>query len=186
MATSISSTLSTKLRLTGMSTGMDTDTMIKQLMSIEQAKVDKVKQQRDLLEWKRDNYREITNTLRSFQDEFFNVLKPASNMRSLNTYNIYNSTSSDSTVATATGGAGVKNTSHTIKVTQLASAATGTSTGVVTNGLTAGNSVQGFNVNGYNKTFAITYNGVTKEITIPDGNYTSASDLLGDGTDGKL
>lgn len=185
MASNISNMLNNKLRISGMASGLDTDTMIKQLMAAERVKVDRVKQGKELVEWKRDNYREVTNALRSFQDEFFNVLKPASNMRSQNTYNIYNSNSTNSTIATATGGAGVTSTSHTIEVIELAKSASGSSTGTVTKGV-SGSTVNSFNIDGYNNTFTVNYNGVTKDIVIPNGSYADASGILGSGIDGKL
>lgn len=185
MASSISNMYSSRLRITGMASGLDTDTMIQQLMKVERMKVDRVKQDRDLLGWRRDNYREITNALRSFQDEFFSYLKPANNMRSLSTYSIYSTTSTNTSVATAAGGAGVTSTSHTIEVTGLAKASAGSSTAAVTKAL-AGDAVSSFNIDGYNKTLTINYNGVSKEIAIPDGSYTDAASVLGNGTDGKL
>ncbi len=181
----ISSYLNSKLRLSGMVSGLDTDSIIKQLMTIEQTKVDKVKQSKTLVEWKRDNYREITNALRSFQDEFFNVAKPSSNMRSLNSYAIYDATSTNTAVATASGGTGVTSTKHTIEVLDIAKAASGVGSGTVSKPLT-GSSVGSFNIDNYNKSIILNYNGVSKEITLPNGSYSDASSVLGDGTDGKL
>lgn len=181
----ISSYLNSKIRLSGMASGLDTDTIIKQLMTIEKAKVDKVKQSKTLVEWKRDNYREITNALRSFQDEFFNVAKPSSNMRSLNSYTIYDAASTNTAVATASGGAGVTSTKHTIEVLDIAKAASGVGSGTVSKPFT-GSAVGSFNIDNYNKSIILNYNGVSKEITLPNGNYSDASSVLGDGTDGKL
>lgn len=185
MASNISNIYNNKIRLTGMASGLDTDTLVKQLMALERTKVDRVKQSKDQAEWKRDNYREITNLLRGFQDDFFSYLKPSSNMRSSSTYNAYSTTSTNSSVATAAGGAGVTSTSHTIDVTALAKAAAGTSTASITNGL-SGNTISSFNIDGYNKTLLVNYNGVSKEIVIPDGSYTDAVSVLGNGADGKL
>jgi flagellar hook-associated protein 2 len=185
MASNISNMINSKLRFTGMVSGLDTDTIIKQLMAVEKTKVDKVKQNKTLVEWRRDNYREITNTLRSFQDEFFDVTKPANNMRSLNTYNQYTTTSTESKVATATGGAGVTSTAHTLEVLDIAKAAAGNSSGTVTKAL-SGSPVKDFTIDNYNRSMLINYNGVSKEITLPNGSYTDAASLLGDGSDGKL
>ncbi len=80
MANNISNILNSKFRMTGMASGLDTDTMIKQLMKVEQYKVDKVKQDKQLLEWKRDDYRSMTTLLTGFKSDFFDVLKPTSDM----------------------------------------------------------------------------------------------------------
>ncbi|WP_094548871.1 flagellar filament capping protein FliD [Petroclostridium xylanilyticum] len=134
MASSISSVYNTTLRLTGLSSGIDTESIIKQLMQIEQMKVDKVKQEKQLLEWKKEDYRSITNLLRSFKDEYFDILKPETNMRSQSAYAKYDETSSDPDVATAIGGAGVISTSHTLTVSEIAEAAKAESSAAVSGG----------------------------------------------------
>ncbi|MDK2932835.1 MAG: flagellar hook-associated protein 2 [Clostridiales bacterium] len=134
MASSISSVYNTTLRLTGLSSGIDTESIIKQLMQVEQMKVDKVKQEKQLLEWKKEDYRSITNLLRSFKDEYFDILKPETNMRSQSAYAKYNETSSDPDVATAIGGAGVISTSHTLTVSKIAVAAKAESSAAVSGG----------------------------------------------------
>lgn len=126
MASGISSMLNTKLRLSGMASGLDTESMIQQLMKVERMRVDKVKQDRQRLEWKQDDYREITNLLRGFQDEFLDVLKPT-NIRYASSFQKYNTSYSTPGVVTAVGGAGVSSLTHNITVSQLATAATGTS-----------------------------------------------------------
>ena len=123
MINNVNNILNQRLRLTGMASGLDTDMIIKQMMYIEQMKVDKIKQDKQILEWKRDDYRSITNTLRTFKDEFFDILKPDNYMRSANTYFAYKVTTSNESVATASGNSQVSMSEHTITVSQLAKAA---------------------------------------------------------------
>ncbi|HRU42192.1 MAG TPA: flagellar cap protein FliD N-terminal domain-containing protein, partial [Candidatus Diapherotrites archaeon] len=82
MAYDISSILNSRMRISGISSGLDVDGIVKQLMRIEQMKVDKARQSKTLLEWKRDDYRSVINSIRAFKDEYFDILKPATNMRS--------------------------------------------------------------------------------------------------------
>lgn len=175
MATSsITSAINSRLRLSGLSSGLDTDTMVKQLMSLEQARVDKVKQSRTQLEWKRDDYRSIINSIRSFRDDFFDVLKPATNMRSTSSFMAYKTTYSGaetSSYFTATAGAGAITESFSISSVQLAKAARATSSGAVTGAVSgaainAGTVISAANDN--NK-ISVTFNGTTKEITMTDG-----------------
>lgn len=119
----ISNMLNSKLRFTGMASGLDTDSIVQQMMRIERMKVDKVKQERQILEWKRDDYRSVSNMLRSFKDEFFDILKPASYMRSANTYYSYTAKSSNEDVVTASGNSQISMMEHSIEVTRLAKAA---------------------------------------------------------------
>lgn len=123
MINNISNMLNSKLRFTGMASGLDTDSIIQQMMQVERLKVDRAKQEKQILEWKRDDYRSITNLLRSFKDEFFDVLKPASYMRSANTYYSYKVKSGNDEIVTALGNSQVSMMEHTIKVTKLAKAA---------------------------------------------------------------
>lgn len=123
MVNNISNMLNSKLRFTGMASGLDTDSIVQQMMRVERMKVDKVKQDRQILEWKRDDYRSISNTLRSFKDEFFDILKPASYMRSANTYYSYTAKSENEDVVTASGNSQISMMEHSIVVSQLAEAA---------------------------------------------------------------
>jgi len=120
VANNISNILNTKLRFMGMASGLDTDYIIQQMMSVERLKVDRVKQDKQILEWKRDDYRSITNLLRGFKDEFFDILKPATNMRSASTYYAYKVKSSNENVVTATANGRIAMMEHTIEVTKLA------------------------------------------------------------------
>jgi len=84
--------MSDMLRLTGLVSGMDTDTTIKKLIKVEQSKVDQVKQDKQFMQWQKEDYREIANAIRAFQDEYFDILKPESNMRSESNYNMFSGT----------------------------------------------------------------------------------------------
>lgn len=120
LANNIANIINTQLRFTGMASGLDTDYIVEQMMKVDWMKVDSYKQQKQILEWKRDDYRNIINLLRSFKDEFFDVLRPATNMRSSSTYYAYKVKYSDENVVTATTNGHVAMTQHTIEVIRLA------------------------------------------------------------------
>ncbi|MCM8900488.1 flagellar filament capping protein FliD [Caldicoprobacter algeriensis] len=126
------------LRIGGLATGLDVDSIIQDLMRIEQMKVDRIKQERQLVEWRKEAYREITNLLRAFQDEFFNILKTDTYMLSSNTYKTFNVTSNAEEYVTATANASAMEGSYTI--TEIRSIATPTiikgATGVLPDGKT--------------------------------------------------
>ncbi|MGO1371866.1 MAG: flagellar filament capping protein FliD [Senegalia sp. (in: firmicutes)] len=81
--------MSNTIRLTGIASGMDTDTLIKQMIDAEQIRVDKVKQGKQYAEWKIEGYRNTINDIRGFKDNFFDFLKPKNNIRSPQTFNTY-------------------------------------------------------------------------------------------------
>lgn len=109
------------IRLSGGVSGMDIDSMVKQLMKVERMPVDKLKQKKQLLEWQRDDYRDMNSSLLSFRTL-------TSNMRMSSTYLTKKASTSDDTILTATGTANAVDGNFKIKVTQLAKAADLTST----------------------------------------------------------
>lgn len=65
---------SSKLRLVGMATGIDTDTVIKQMMAAYYSKVDKEKQKQQIIEWKQEAYRDFIGQINSLKSKYFDVL----------------------------------------------------------------------------------------------------------------
>jgi flagellar hook-associated protein 2 len=173
-----------RFRLSGLASGLDTDQLVLDLMRVERMPLDKVKQKKQIAEWKRDDYREITNLLRSFKDEFFDVLKPASNMLSRSAFSKYSVVSTDENVITASGAANAVQGVYKVKVNKLATADEAASTSGVTKFIrSSGNMTDEdgkaeFLASLEGKRFNITLNGVTKEIVI--GKNAMISDLAAD------
>jgi len=169
----ISNLINSRIRLTGISSGLDTDAIIEQLMSVERAKVDKIKQEKQILEWKRDIYRDIINKLRSITDEYFNVLKPKTNFTSQSAFTSFKISSSNESVVTVTANASAASKVHSITVHSLASAAKIVGTSGLVDGIKGSNAVNTLSLQG--KEINVTLDGVTKTIALED--YTSLSDL---------
>lgn len=93
--------MSDMLRLSGMVSGMDTDATVKQLIQLEQNKVYKAEQTKQLLEWEKEQYREISTAIKSFQDQYFDLLKPETNFRSKSAFNVFEASATINNVATA-------------------------------------------------------------------------------------
>lgn len=113
------------LRISGLISGFDTDSMVKDLLKAQSSKVDNVKKDKQIVEWQQEMYREIIDKMRSFQSNFFDVLKPSSNLRSTSSFSKFsysttiNGTSSSKVSVTASSTASSYN--HSIEyVTQLA------------------------------------------------------------------
>lgn len=66
------------MRMTGLNSGMDTESMVRKLMEAEQLKYDKLRQSRQKVEWKQEAYRNVAATLTEYQTNFLNVMKPGS------------------------------------------------------------------------------------------------------------
>lgn len=119
-------------RISGIVSGFDTETMIKDLMKIEKTKVDKVKQQKEIYAWQKDAYKEFSSLLRGLQSEFMDVLKPNSNLRSRTMFNVYSGTATlngaaSTAVTIKTSSSSQKGTMSIDEITQLATADTWTS-----------------------------------------------------------
>ncbi len=178
--------MSDMLRITGMISGMDTDATVKKLIQAEQIKVDKAQQEKQYMEWQREDYREVANVLRGFQDQYFDYLNPETNMRSTSTFNMF---SGEATVAGAISSAVTINTSassaagsFTIdSVTSLATKDIYTSGSEVFGNITSGNTGDIAAINAKitsNSTMSFTFDGVTKEITL-DGGYDEGDPVVG-------
>ena len=179
----ITNSINSKLRMTGMSSGLDTDALIKSMMASDKAKLDKAKQKQDLSLWKRDAYREISTAVKAFQDEFFDVLKPTSNFKSATAFAVFNttySTTNDSNVATITPLAGSTPGSHSITVTSLATQAQVVSKNEVAKDIASSSHMHDGAVNFSGHTFNVTVDGTTKTITLKDYSSGAYSGLVSD------
>ncbi len=177
MATSnISSILNSKLRMTGLTTGLDVDGIIKSILAADTAKVEKAKQNKELQLWKQDSYREVTNLLRTFKSDNFDVLKPTSNFTSASSLAVFNTSYSTGSadMVSVTGTADTVTANHSIEVTQLATQAT-INTGTITKAVAASNSLTAFPMDLTGKNISVTLDGTVKTISL--ANYNNLSDL---------
>ncbi|MFZ3591562.1 flagellar filament capping protein FliD [Bacillus sp. DJP31] len=113
------------MRISGLASGMDTDSLVKDLMKAERIPLDKLKQQKQKLEWQRDGYREMNSLLLSLRNEAFNM-KLASKYR----VRTVSSSAESKIAATATSSASASSYSIS-EVKQLASASTKVNTGSI-------------------------------------------------------
>lgn len=180
MATNGINSTSSLLRLTGLGgSGLDTDTIVKQLMTAEKIPLNKLYQKKQLAEWKRDAYREITNKLRDLKDTYFNVAKSTSNLMSETSFKRFAGTTSNSAYVTVSGNAESVAGSHTVSVVRLATAGKAVSADGVTDAL-EGNAVSNFNLSGAK--IQITLDGVTKELTLDNYSSTGSEIISKSGT----
>jgi flagellar hook-associated protein 2 len=111
------------MRIGGLASGMDIDQIVRDLMKAERIPLDKLYQQKQILEWQRDDYRSMNALLQDLDNYIFNNLSLQSNMLKKKV------TSSDESVVSATANASAANISTTINVTKIAKAATWISDG---------------------------------------------------------
>lgn len=150
--------------------GIDVDSMVKQLMQAQRASYDKVWQQKTQLEWKKTDYNTIYTLTNSFRNStIFDFRKSAS----LAPKQV---TSTNDMVVSATANADAANVTHSITVTQLADGVKLSSSGSITaSGRTKDTLVNQFGLT-VGSTLDFTING--KQITINVGTTTSINDVV--------
>lgn len=102
------------MRINGFS-GMDIDSMVKSLMTAQRAPLDKLNQQKQILEWTRDSYREINSKIIDFNT---NKLKEFNKSGSMNTQ--LSTVTGNTTAVKAEATANANGSSMSVEVTQLA------------------------------------------------------------------
>lgn len=122
------------MRIGGMASGMDTDSIVRDLMRVERMKVDRLFQQRQVLDWQKSQFREITNKVRSFRDTFFNLSAPATNLMSQAALHKNQAHSSHPEIAAVTAGSTAVLGESTFQVFQSATSARAHSSSGVTGG----------------------------------------------------
>jgi flagellar hook-associated protein 2 len=134
------------MRLTGLASGLDIDTMVQKLMQAEKVPLNKMNQQRQLLDWKRESYREVSTKMVTFlQDKIKDTFSKASSL------NAQKATVTGNTTAVTATASATASGSMTVGVTKLATAANVILTGqngksettkLTDLGLTSGTSLQ--------------------------------------------
>ena len=121
--TSAYAALHNSMRISGMASGMDTETMVANLMKVERLKYDAIAQKKQKLEWTNDANLTVNNLLKDFRDTYFSTLG-TTNLLSAGVVNARKVTMSatDSGVTITAGQSAVLGT-HNISVTTLASGA---------------------------------------------------------------
>jgi len=104
------------MRIGGLASGMDIDTLVEKLMQAERAPLDKLEQKKQTYEWQRDAYRDVNTKLQTFDTYIADNLI----LKSLNTKT---ATSSNSDLVGVTATSAAPGTLSIEGVSQLATAA---------------------------------------------------------------
>lgn len=102
------------MRLSGLMSGMDTESIIEQLVTAKRAKVDDAKKAQTRLQWKQDTWKTLNAKIRKLYDGAL------SNMRFESSYMKKTTSVSDSSVVSVITGEGAMNSVQSLKVKQLA------------------------------------------------------------------
>ncbi len=107
----------------GLATGIDTDTLVEQLTSTEQAKINKQNQQIQKLQWQQTAYRDIIIKMQSFQGKYLDSFSKT-DIRKSSSFNTITATASSTAVKVTTNANTLANNFVINSVEQLATGAT--------------------------------------------------------------
>lgn len=102
------------MRLSGLMSGMDTDSVIQELVAAKRTKVDTAKKAQTKLSWKQDTWKELNTKLKNLQSKYL------SNMRFASSYSKKTTKVSNSAAVSVITGEDAVNGVQTLKVKQLA------------------------------------------------------------------
>ncbi len=160
------------MRMSGLMSGMDTESIIQELVSAKQTKVDDAKKAQTKLQWKQDAWKDLNTKLKNLQSKYLN------NMRFVSSYSKRTTKVSNSSAVSVITGENAVNGVQSLQINQLAK--TGYLTGAQiksTDGkeLTAASKLGDLGVTG-ESTFNITAG--TKSVDITVNQDTTISDVL--------
>lgn len=101
-------------RLSGLISGMDTESIISQLVDARKVKVDRVKKQQTKHQWKQDAWKDLNKKLQNLQNKFLN------NMRFSTSYMKKTTSVSNSSAVSVITGENAVNGVQSLKINQLA------------------------------------------------------------------
>lgn len=166
--------MSDLLRMTGMYSGMDTESIVSQLVKTKSTKVTNLKNEQKKLEWKQTAWQDLNSKIYNMYS------KTLSNLRLTSAYSKKSTVSSDSTKATVVASEGAVNGTQTLKVNKLAKS--GYLTGAKLDGKTSTTT----GTDGIDVTKVVNWE-TTDKLSEIDSNLTgkTISITTGSGTDAK-
>ncbi len=106
-------------RIPGLATGMDTDQMVKDMLTRDQNKVDKSKQREQITKWQQEEYRKMIKETKGFYDKYFSATSP-NFILSSKVYSTITINSSDDNIIIANASAGANKIDYKFQVSEIA------------------------------------------------------------------
>ncbi len=162
------------IRISGLNSGLDTDSIVQELVSAYRTKQDKYTKAQTKLSWKQDAWKEMNTKIYNF------YTKSLSNMRRVGNFNKKTTTVSDSTKATVSASSSVANGTQTLRVEQLAKVGhlTGRQLKMVNSGAKIDSSTNLFSLGVTDGTLTFNVGGEQKSVNVTStmtvGEFTKA------------
>lgn len=107
--------------MSGLASGMDTESIVQAMLQATQAKIDRQNQKLTTLEWKQSIYRDVITQMHSFQNKFFSYTNSSTNIMSSAFWNAAKVASSHSAVSVTRTGS---NSNANLEIDYIKSLAT--------------------------------------------------------------
>lgn len=156
--------------ISGLASGMDTESIVQSLLSGTQSKIDKQTGLKQQLEWKQDIYRDLITKINTFNDQYFSFYSSAdTNLTSQALFNSMTGASSSSAVRVVSAASNAASSINISSIERLATACTVTSKKGVTNSSGGGvSNLSGF-ANGENYSFSLSLDGISRTVSFQGG-----------------
>lgn len=155
------------IRITGLNSGLDTETIISALVSSYNYKTEKYKKAQTKLSWKQDAWKTLNTKI-------YSLYNTVGSLRFSTAYNLKTTTCSDSTKATVTASSSAPNGTQKLNVLQIAQAGYLTG-GKLASGTTTGTTLAELGYTGGDGKVNVTMgDGTTKEITVSQGTTVNS------------
>lgn len=168
MATSATyGTSSSGFKMSGLISGLDTESIVKQMSIATKNKINKQQQKLDLLTWKQNSYREVIDKINTFKGTYFDSLKPDTYLKSNYLMSAYKASSSNDRISVTASSSAAAGKYVISRIDQLAEKAKMESSSNISSGikLDFSNATSG---NSYD--LAITLDGLKKDISFTVGS----------------
>jgi flagellar hook-associated protein 2 len=176
--------MSTTNRVLGIVSGFDTETLVNDLMEVENLKLEKLEKERQYEEWEQEAYQEVVSMLTEFQSTYFDVLNSDTNITSSSSFAefdysvLLNNESTNIVSVTANGD--MKASSHVINsISQLAGYDTWSGNKAYLTGVTSSSfdfDNLSTNLGTDDLTFSLSVGKSTKTITVDNADIAGMSD----------
>ena len=149
-------------RFSGLSSGIDVDSIVKKLILADSGTLNQLKQTKQIDAWKQEQYQDIIGDLNTFTSKYLD-LTSADSLLNESTFQQFKVDSSDDSSVSATAGGDAVPGSHTISVEQLAAAASQASVSGVSKDVAGSAKPDYADLKG--KSFTINVDGTTRTVT---------------------
>ncbi len=165
-STSSTSSFFSNTRMSGLMSGLDTETIVKAMAANTKARLDSQKQKLQTLQWKQESYRSVISKVSDFQTNYLKV-SSSNSIRANAVMNKYKAESSSDLISSSASSTALAATYY------IKSASSATNATLSSSGAGAINSVDldfSNNVAGTEYTLKVTLDGTQKEVTFTAGD----------------